>query len=140
MADCIQKATVGVSISKDAVESCVERNTPSHPTADVMRTDLDELKWLLTLIVGIAALFSILQAAAAWFSASSYREQANEKLKQMDEIEKGLRERYPILEEVEKKREEAHSYLNFALEQASRADFPEAEPTDLGDHLKTGHL
>jgi hypothetical protein len=61
LSDCIQKSTVGVSVSEDAIESCVDRNTPSHPTTDLMRAEFDELKWLLTLIVGIAALFSIRQ-------------------------------------------------------------------------------
>ena len=127
---CLDAAKSGGNVSTDAIRACADEHLPAHPSADALRTDIDEVKWLLTLIIGIAAVFTVLQAGAAWFSASSYREQADEKLKKMDEMRESFLARYPMLLDVEKKRAEAHAYLTHALEKASKADDPDASPTE----------
>ena len=127
---CVQKATQNGAISTEDLVNCTEKQMPTHLTADVVKTNIDELKWLLTVILSIAALFTVLQAAAAWFSATSYDKQANEKLKQIDEVQQSVRARYPLFEEVERARERAHADLIAVLKQASKADDPNAGPTE----------
>jgi len=135
----VKKAAGQKFLTTDEIHQCTESSMTDHPSVKVIGTKVDELKWLLTVIVGLAALFTVLQAGASWFNASSYKDLADEKLKSMDQkaaeklcsMDENLDEmktaitsfkrNFPFLEEVQSKRAKAHEYLTQMLKEGSKA-------------------
>jgi len=98
--------------------------------ADAIKTNIDELKWLLTILAGFAVITAIAQAAAAWFSALTYDKQASAKLQEIEKVLDTFKARYPIFSEVEEKRNQAHDALIASLRTVFAAGDPEADPTE----------
>ena len=94
------------------------------------KTNIDELKWLLTILAGFAVITAIAQAAAAWFSALTYDKQAKAKLEEIDDVLEDFKARYPIFADVEDKRNQAHEALVAALRLCIAPDDPHADSTE----------
>jgi len=96
---------------------------PATPlTAEDLKAKVDELKWILGLIVTAAGLFTIAQAAAAWFSSQAFAKQAEETLKRVADVEQDVESRYPVFSDYEKVRKEAYIELAQSLKTASSDD------------------
>jgi hypothetical protein len=60
-----------------------------------LKARLDDLKWLLTLLIGVAAIFAIAQSAAAFFNAQTFTKQSEDALKRIQEAARDAEENYP---------------------------------------------
>ena len=98
--------------------------------SDVIKANIDELKWLLTILAGFAVITAIAQAAAAWLSALTYDKQASAKLEEIDKMLESFKSRYPVFHEVEEKRNEAHDALIGTLRRVFAVSDPDADPTE----------
>ena len=85
-------------------------------TAEELKTRLDDLKWLLTLIVSVASLFAILQAAASFFNAQAFSKQADDALTRIEKLAKETEGRYPLFAQTERARVDAYSLLRRRLQ------------------------
>ncbi len=103
---------------------------PGGSGADLLKSNIDELKWLLTILAGFAVITAIAQAAAAWFSALTYDKQAKAKLDEIDKVLEDFRARYPVFGDVEEKRDQAHEALVAALRLVYAPDNPHADSTE----------
>ena len=103
---------------------------PGGSGADAVKTNIDELKWLLTILAGFAVITAIAQAAAAWFSALTYDKQAKAKLEEIDDVLSDFRARYPIFADVEEKRNQAHEVLVATLRRVFAPEDPHTDPTE----------
>lgn len=96
---------------------------PASPmTTDDLKARIEELKWILALIVTAAGLFTIAQAAAAWFSSQTFSKQAEDTLKRVADVEQDVESRYPVFSDYEKVRREAYVELAHSLKTASSDD------------------
>lgn len=128
---CIQDNSKSGSISSEAADSCeMDAEKTSAPTTDTVHNNIDELKWLLSIIAGFAFLTALAQAAAAWIGVLTYEKQATAKLLEIDKVLESVKARYPVFYEVDAKRKEAHKILLGLMKEASKADDPEAIPTE----------
>jgi len=80
-------------------------------TAEDLKAHLDELKFVLGLIVTAAGLFAVAQAAAAWFSSQTFTKQAEDALKRISEIQEDVELQFPVFSDYEKLRNEAYREL-----------------------------
>jgi hypothetical protein len=85
-------------------------------TAEELKTRLDDLKWLLTVIISVASLFAILQAAASFFNAQAFSKQADESIGRIEKLAKETEERYPVFAQTERVRAEAYQTLAAKLQ------------------------
>lgn len=88
--------------------------TPSTATAltvEELKTRLDDLKWLLTLLIGAAGLFVIMQAAAAFFNAQSFTKQSEEAIKRLNDMAADVQARFPLFTAIEVARRESYRDL-----------------------------
>jgi len=72
---------------------------------------IDDLKWILTLILGAAGLFVIAQGAAAFFTAQTFVKQADDAVKRVQEIALDAERRYPVFAKAEEARRDAYRAL-----------------------------
>ncbi len=99
--------------------------------ADAIRANVDELKWLLTILAGFAVITAITQAAAAWLSAlTSMTSRPTAKLEEIDKVLEGFKARYPVFHEVEEKRNQAHDTLSATLRRVFAVEDPKASATE----------
>jgi tetratricopeptide (TPR) repeat protein len=103
---------------------------PGGSGPDVIKSNIDELKWLLTILAGFAVITAIAQAAAAWFSALTYDKQAKAKLEEINTVLADFRARYPVFADVEEKRNQAHEVLVATLRRVFAQGDPHADPTE----------
>lgn len=103
--------------------------TPSLTDASI-KTDIDELKWMLTVLAGFAVITALAQAAAAWVSALTYDKQATAKLQEIDKVLESFKARFPVFHEVEDKRNLAHDALVATLRRVFDCDDEDADPTE----------
>jgi tetratricopeptide (TPR) repeat protein len=104
--------------------------TKGQTAADAVKANIDELKWLLTILAGFAVITAIAQAAAAWLSALTYDKQASAKLQEIDKLIGDFKSRYPVFQEVEEKRNQAHDVLIGTLRRVFAVDDPNADATE----------
>jgi tetratricopeptide (TPR) repeat protein len=102
----------------------------ASPEEEAIKANIEELKWLLTILAGFAVITAIAQAAAAWFSALTYDKQASAKLEEIDKALESFRARYPIFHEVEEKRNQAHDALSSTLRKVFGAADLKTDPTE----------
>lgn len=88
---------------------------PKLLTADDLKTRLDDIKWLLTLIVAVAGFFAVAQGAAAFFSAQTFTKQAEDAVKKIEKLAEDTERQYPMFAETEKARKEAYRVLEIAF-------------------------
>ena len=88
-------------------------------TAEELKARVDDLKWVLGLIVTAAGLFAIAQGAAAWFSSQTFTRQAEDALNRISEIQSDVELRFPVFSDYEKQRNEAYRELEQNLLGAS---------------------
>jgi hypothetical protein len=84
-------------------------------TAEEIKSRLDDLKWLLTVIVFSAGIFAVAQSGAAYFNAQTFTKQADEAIARIQELAKKTEERYPVLRNTEEARTDAYRLLAAAL-------------------------
>jgi hypothetical protein len=93
--------------------------TPSNAvplSAEELKSRLDDLKWLLTVIISVASLFAILQSAASYFNALSFSKQANDGVAYIEKVAKDAEDRYPLFAQTERARTEAYRTLSDVLQ------------------------
>jgi hypothetical protein len=76
-----------------------------------LRGKIDDLKWILTMILGAAGLFTIAQGAVAFFTAQTFVKQADDAVKRVQEVAIDAERRYPIFSRAEEARREAYRAL-----------------------------
>lgn len=86
------------------------RNDKEDPVKDLQRK-IDELKWILGVILGAAGLFTIAQGAAAFFTAQAFVKQADEAVKRVEEVASDAERRYPVFSKAEEARRDAYRAL-----------------------------
>ena len=118
----------------EQVKDCEKKAVAVTSLDDLIKSRIDELKWILTLIGSIAAFFVIAQSAAAFFSALLYTNNAEKSLKQIGEIEADIKSRYPVFSAVEEQRNLALIDLAQEVKSGSRAQDPAADPTETLDY------
>jgi hypothetical protein len=106
------------------------QSSASPSAGDAIKSNIDELKWLLTILAGFAVITAIAQAAAAWLSALTYDKQAAAKLQEIDKVLESFKSRYPVFYEVEEKRNQAHDALVATLRRVFAVADQETDPTD----------
>ena len=124
-------ASAGVKISSDEIEACEDKDASAID--DIVKTRVDDLRWMLEIIGSIAGFFVIAQSGAAFFSALIYTQQAEKALKQIGEIQDAVTARYPVFRSVEEHRTQALTDLAYHVKTSTRADDPEADPTEVLD-------
>jgi hypothetical protein len=135
---CIDAVPTGTLLTADAVKACLQSGTASTQTDEVVKTRIDELKWLLTLITYFGAFFAIAQGAAAWFSAEVYTKKAEDGLQSIADAVDAIKAKYPLFESIEAKRMEALAGLNSVFAAVSKAPdawVGSAEALDWKDNL-----
>jgi hypothetical protein len=80
-----------------------------------LRGKIDDLKWILTMILGAAGLFTIAQGAVAFFTAQTFVKQADDAVKRVQEVAIDAERRYPIFSRAEEARREAYRALAAAF-------------------------
>src|SRR5437879_687281 len=68
---------------------------------DALKSRVDEMKWTLTIIMAVAGLFSIAQAAAAYFSSQTFTKQAEDSMKKIGDIQKDMESKFPMFSDYE---------------------------------------
>jgi hypothetical protein len=111
-------------------ESTEQSQTSAAAVPDQSKANMDELKWLLTILAGFAVITSIAQVAAAWFSALTYDKQASAKLDQIQGALDDLKAKYPIFSDIEEKRNQVHDAFVGMLRRVFSPDDPDADPTE----------
>ncbi len=71
----------------------------------------DDLRWILTVILGAAGLFTIAQGAAAFFTAQTFVKQADDAIKRVQEVALDAERRYPVFSKAEEARRDAYRAL-----------------------------
>ena len=133
--ECIKgKTGADNKISSSDFEACTAQTAPSTPLDQQIKTRIDELKWMLTVIGTIGGFFVIAQAGAAFFSAVTYTQQAEKALKHISDTEQEIRSRYPIFRFIEEQRSLALGELEQDVKTTSKADDPAADPTEVLDY------
>ena len=99
-------------------------------SGDAIKANIDELKWLLTLLAGFAVITAIAQAASAWISALTYDKQASAKLQEIEKVLESFKARYPLFDDVDEKRNLAHDALSSTLRRVFAVPDPEADPME----------
>jgi tetratricopeptide (TPR) repeat protein len=128
------KASPAGQVSVDAIKACEKTAGAAPSIDDLIKTRIDELKWILTMIGSIGALFVIVQSAAAFFSALLYTRQAEKALEDIGKIQDEIKARYPVFASIEEQREWALRDLAQDVKTSSRADNPDANPTEVLDY------
>jgi hypothetical protein len=82
-------------------------------TPEELKASLDDLKWILGLIITAAGLFTVAQAANSFFNAQAFTKQAEDSIKRIESLERDLQERFPYFTKIERVRKDA--YGNLAL-------------------------
>lgn len=82
----------------------------NDPVKDLQRK-IDELKWILGVILGAAGLFTIAQGAAAFFTAQTFVKQADDAVKRVQEIAADAERRFPVFSKAEEARRDAYRAL-----------------------------
>jgi hypothetical protein len=72
---------------------------------------VDDLKWILTMILGAAGLFTIAQGAAAFFTAQAFVKQADDAVKRVQEVAADAERRFPVFSRAEEARRDAYRAL-----------------------------
>ena len=72
---------------------------------------VDELKWVLTVLLGAAGLFTIAQGAAAFFTAQTFVKQAEDAVKRVQDVASDAERRYPVFSKAEEARRDAYRAL-----------------------------
>jgi tetratricopeptide (TPR) repeat protein len=86
---------------------------------DALKSRIDEMKWTLTIIMTVAGLFSVAQAAAAYFSSQTFTKQAEDALKKIGDIQKDMESKFPMFSDYERLRNEAYRQLAYTLREIS---------------------
>jgi tetratricopeptide (TPR) repeat protein len=118
---------LGVS---DLVVMAADAKGSATLNAAELKDRIDELKWILGLIVTAAGLFTLAQGVAAGFAAQSFTKQAEDLLARLRELESTVRSRfedmtrevkarYPIFSDIEERRAQAYANLNTMLKKYS---------------------
>jgi hypothetical protein len=105
--------------------------SPADPTLTVaeLKDRLGDIKWMLTLIMTVAGLFTVAQGVATGFSAQSFRRDSEKALeeakKESDKALEEAKKRYRVLEDLELRRKAASQSLrvlelNFHANSSSR--------------------
>jgi hypothetical protein len=104
------------SLSDASQKSAGTPATATPLTLEELKARLDDLKWILGLIVTAAGLFAVAQAAAAFFNAQTFTKQSEDAIKRIQDLEKDAEDRYPIFLRTEQSRKEAYRSLAFAFQ------------------------
>jgi hypothetical protein len=110
-------------------------NTPAPPTAasastsaaksdtavtyEELKDRIDDFKWVLTLILGVAGLFTVVQGVAASFSAQNFQKQADGIFANLEKLAAETKARYPIFSDTEDRRKLAYEKLTQDLKKTS---------------------
>jgi tetratricopeptide (TPR) repeat protein len=86
------------------------KDHPNDPVED-LKARIDALKWTLTIILGAAGVFTIVQGASAFFSAQTFVKQADDTLKRVQDLATDAATRYPIFSRAEEARRDAYRDL-----------------------------
>jgi hypothetical protein len=129
-----QKANASGQVLIDDVKACETRAANAQSIDDLIKNRLDELKWILTMIGSIGAFFVIAQGGAAFFSALAYSRQAEKTLDDIGKIQEEIVARYPVFGLIEDQRALALIDLAQDVKTSSRADNPNADPTEVLDY------
>jgi len=91
--------------------SNLNQNSGQLLTQEALKSRLDDLKWILGLIITAAGLFAVAQAASSYFNAQAFTKQAEDSIKRIETLEKDLQERFPFFTKIERIRKEAYGTL-----------------------------
>lgn len=120
----------------DLVVMAADAKDSATLSAAELKDRIDELKWILGLIVTAAGLFTLAQGVAAGFAAQSFTKQAEDTLGRLKEHEASIRARfeelanevkarYPVFADTEDRRAEAYENLTRMLAATSSVNDPE---------------
>jgi tetratricopeptide (TPR) repeat protein len=120
---------VYLGVSDLVVMAADARGTATLNAAE-LKDRIDELKWILGLIVTVAGLFTLAQGVAVGFAAQSFTKQAEDLLSRLRELETTVqsrfedmtgevKKRYPIFFDIEERRAQAYANLNTMLKKYS---------------------
>jgi hypothetical protein len=122
-------APVQVTVT-NSVPSCCADKSAAPVSPDELKSKIDDFKWVLTLILSVAGLFTVVQGIAAGFSAQNFQRQAQELAQDFQEkaqrilddltrIATETKDRYPIFSEIEGRRKDAYKKLTENLKRTS---------------------
>lgn len=120
----------------DLVVMAADTKGSATLSAAELKDRIDELKWILGLIVTAAGLFTLAQGVAAGFAAQSFTKQAEDTLARLKEHEASIRTRfeemanevkarYPVFADTEERRAEAYENLTRMLAATSSVNDPD---------------
>lgn len=78
---------------------------------DAISQQATHVQWLLSIVLGVAGLFTLAQGLFAFFSAQNYVKQADEAVKKIEGLDAQVRSKYPMFSEIEEQRKTAFSWL-----------------------------
>lgn len=108
------QASSSVNASSGSAEKSGEPVTP-----DELKASIDDFKWVLTLILGVAGLFTVVQGIAAGFSAQNFQKQAEGIFANLEKLATETKARYPIFSDTEDRRKLAYEKLTQDLKKTS---------------------
>ena len=117
----------------DIVVMAADAHDTATLTAAELKDRIDELKWILGLIVTTAGLFTVAQGIAAGFNAQNFNKQAENSLTQLENIQKEVKARYTIYSQLAELW--ANAYVNMTV--ILQSDSPVQNP-DEGFHWRRG--
>lgn len=88
-------------------------------TPEELKDRIDDFKWVLTLILGVAGLFTVVQGVAASFSAQNFQKQADGIFANLEKLAAETKARYPIFSDTEDRRTLAYEKLTQDLKKTS---------------------
>ncbi len=122
--------------NRTAAQSAAGAADPGKLTDEAIKSNIDELKWMLTILAGFAVITALAQAAAAWMSALTYDKQASAKLQEIEKTLDNFNARYPVFAMVEEKRNQAHDAVIVSLRKVFGTADEQGDPTEAISWMK----
>lgn len=88
---------------------------------DAISQQATHVQWRLSIVLGVAGLFTLAQGLFAFFSAQNYVKQADETVERINLLATEVRSKYPMFSEIEEQRKAAFSELE-SLARGLRVD------------------